>query len=92
MHPPPQEIPGGPHISGIDIGLGEHAATEQDGNLMGIDPVVFRFATVDRLHVEGMPEDERNVLLSAEVGEPVPGEHAFDGDHNTVAIGGEDLE
>ena len=28
MHPPLQEIPGGSHISGIDIGLGEHAAPE----------------------------------------------------------------
>jgi hypothetical protein len=42
---------------------------------------------VDRFHVEGMPQDERDVFLSAEIGEPIPDEHAFDGDYEIVPEG-----
>ena len=33
-----------------------------------------------------MAEHEGNAVLVAQVGEPVPGEHAFDGDCQTVTI------
>ena len=71
---------------GIDIRLREHAAAEQDGNLLGVDLVVFGLAAMDGLHGEGMTEDERDPFIGAEVGEPVPGEHAFDRDDDPVPI------
>jgi len=37
-------------------------------------------------------QDEGNVFLSAEIGEPLPGEEAFHGDHQSVPIGGNSLE
>jgi hypothetical protein len=40
---------------------------------------------VDRLHVQGIPQDEGDVLFAAEVGDPVPREHAFDADDQPVA-------
>ena len=33
-------------------------------------------AAVDGPHVQGMAKDKGNVLVVAEIGEPVPGEHA----------------
>jgi hypothetical protein len=38
------------------------------------------------LHVEGMTEDERDVFIGAQVGEPVPGKHAFDRDDDIRPI------
>jgi hypothetical protein len=43
-----------------------------------VDLVIFGLAAMDGLHVEGMTEDERALFLGAPVGEPVPGDHAFD--------------
>jgi hypothetical protein len=39
-----------------------------------------------------MAEDEGKAFLGTAVGEPVPGEHAFDGHNQTCTIGGESLE
>ena len=36
-------------------------------------------------HVEGMTEDKFDAFLAAEIGKPVPGEHAFHADHQVVA-------
>jgi hypothetical protein len=77
-HAAPQEITGGAPLSRVDIGLREHAAAQQDSNLLRVDLVMFGLAALDGLHVEGMTEDERDLFVGAEVGEPVPGEHAFD--------------
>jgi len=44
MHPAPEQITGGPHGSGIDIGLGQHTPSEQHRNLMRVDPIVFGLA------------------------------------------------
>src|SRR5215467_3422042 len=70
----------------IDVGHRQGAATQQRGDLLGINAVVLRLAAVDGLHVQGVTKHEGNVLLSAEVGEPVPGEHALGGDDQTGAI------
>jgi hypothetical protein len=42
---------------------------------------------MDSLHVECMAQDERDRLLGAEIGEPVPDEHAFDGDDDILPVG-----
>jgi hypothetical protein len=54
---------------------------------MGVNPVVLGLAAVDRLHVEGVAEDEGDGFLGAEVGEPVPAEDALDADDEVVAVG-----
>jgi hypothetical protein len=50
------------------------------------DLVVLGLAAVNRLHVQRMAEHESNALGLAEIGKPVPGEHAFAGDDEPVAI------
>jgi hypothetical protein len=42
---------------------------------------------MDGLHVERVAEDERDALPPAEVRQPVPGEHALDGDDEIVSVG-----
>ena len=37
MYPAPEQIPGRPHVRGIDIGLGQHTATQQYRNFLGIN-------------------------------------------------------
>lgn len=87
-----QQIAGRPHLGWIDIGHGKHATTEQTGNLLGIDLVVLYLAAVYRLHVQGMAEDEIDLLPAAEIGQPVPGEHALHADHQVVPEGPNDPE
>ena len=40
---------------------------------------------MDHLHVEGVAEDEGDLLVRAQIGEPVPGEHALGADDEPVA-------
>jgi hypothetical protein len=42
---------------------------------------------MDGFHVEGVPQDKGDFLFSAEIGEPIPGEHAFDRDDQTLTVG-----
>src|SRR6476660_4002709 len=41
---------------------------------------------MDRLHVQGVPQDKSNVVLGTQVRQPVPGKHALDGNDQPVAI------
>ena len=86
-----EQVAGGTHARRIDVGHGEHAAAEQPGDLARVDPVVLGLAAVDGLHVEGVAEDEGDVL-GAEVGEPVPAEDALGGDDQVVAEGFDGFE
>lgn len=36
VHPTPQEIAGGTHVCGIDVGDGDQAAAEEGGDLVGV--------------------------------------------------------
>jgi hypothetical protein len=92
VHTAPEEIAGGPHPSGIDVRLRDHPAAQKGGDLEGVDLVVLRLPAVDSLHVEGVAEDEGDVLATAEVGEPVPGEDALDGDDEAFTVRAHDLE
>jgi hypothetical protein len=65
-------VTGGPHRGGIDLGLGAHPATESHRNLLRVDRLVCGFPAVDRLHSEGVAEDQGHRFLGAEVGEPGP--------------------
>src|SRR5918999_4037142 len=89
---PAQQVAGGPHLSGVDVSVGEIAAAQQRGDLVGVKPVVLGLAAVDRLHVEGMAEDEGEALLFAQVGHPVPAEEAFDRDTQTLPVRSEGFD
>ncbi len=67
------------HLAWIDIGHWEHS-----GDLVRVDLVVLGLSSVDRFHVQGMAEDEGDVPFITEVGDPVPGEDALDGDDNVI--------
>jgi len=56
-------------------------------NLVGVDPVVFAFAAMDSFHVEGVAEDEGDLLLGAEISKPVPDEHALGRDNDVLPVG-----
>jgi len=60
---------------------------QQPGDLVGVDLVDFGLAAVDGFHVQGMAEDERDVLCRAQIGEPLPEEDALHADHHLVAVG-----
>ena len=55
----------------------------------GVDRVGLGLAAVDRLQVQRVAEHEGNALGRAQVGEPVPGEHALAADDEAVAVGRE---
>jgi hypothetical protein len=42
---------------------------------------------MDRFHVESVAEDELDPLLSAQIGEPIPGKDALDGDNEVSSEG-----
>ena len=46
---------------------------------------ILRLAAVDRFHVQGMAEREGDRFAFAEIGEPIPGEHALDAYHQAGA-------
>jgi len=82
-----EQISGCPHLSWIDIGLREHPPSEQGGDLMGVDLIVFGFSSMDSFHVEGMAKDEGNIFFRTEISDPVPGEHTFRSDNHVFAEG-----
>jgi acetyl-CoA carboxylase biotin carboxyl carrier protein len=87
MEPPAQQVPRRAHLGRVDVGLGQVPASQQVGDLEGIDAVVLGLAAVDGLHVEGVAEDEGDPFPPAEVREPVPGEDALGGDDEVFAVG-----
>jgi hypothetical protein len=72
---------------GVGVGKWEGAAAEQPGDLAGVDAVVLGLAAADGLHVQGVADHEGDALLPAQVGQPVPDEHALDADDQVVAEG-----
>jgi len=67
-----EQVAGGPHRGGLDIGLGVPPATESHRNLLRVDLLFGGCTAVDRVHLEGVAEDTGNLFLGAEVGEPGP--------------------
>jgi hypothetical protein len=92
MRPPPEQVAGGPHGRRRDVGLREPAATQQPSDVLGVDRIVFRLAAVDGFHRASVAKDKRHAFASAEVGQPVPGEQAFDTDDQILTIGRNGLE
>jgi hypothetical protein len=71
-HPAPEQIPCGSPLGGIDIGLGEHPAGQEDGDRVRIHCIVFGLAPGDGLHIEHMAQDKGHARLRAEVRQPGP--------------------
>ncbi len=67
MHPAPSEVTRGAHYRRIDIGPGQHAAAQEDSNLVRIDLVVFRLAAVNGVPIKGVSEHEGDALAGAQV-------------------------
>jgi len=55
------------------------------GEFFAIDAVIFVFAAMDGLEIEGMGEDELKSGFFTGVGKPRPGEEAFTADRQVVA-------
>jgi hypothetical protein len=72
VYPAPEESTGRAPLRGVDVGLWEHASTQEHGDVLSIDFVVFGFTTVDGFHIERVPEDKGNAFLRTEVSEPGP--------------------
>src|SRR6185312_1665367 len=84
--PSAEQVAGLAFVLGIDVGEREVAGAEQAGEGGAVLAVVLGFAAVDGFHGEGVAEDEGELFAFAEVGEPVPGEHAFAADDDSVAV------
>ena len=89
---PPEEVPGGAHRGGRDRRLGEPPAPPEDRHVLGVELLVLRLAAVEGLQRQGRPEDTREPCVRPQVGEPVPGEEAFDGDDEVVPRGRKGFE
>lgn len=87
LPPPPEQIPCGAPGGRRPIRLWEHPATAQDRNFLCVDLVVVRCATWDRFHSARVPEDHRHPCARTEVGQPRPGEEAFDADDESGPLG-----
>ena len=61
----------------ISIGGGEVASSQQEGQFLGVQFVIFHFATVDRFEVQRVSEDKGKISFTAGVGQPVPVEGRF---------------
>jgi len=92
VHASAHQVAGSAHLAGVDVGLREHATAHKHGDLVGIDAVILGLAAVDGAHVEGVAEDEGDALLSAEICDPVPGEHALDADDQVLPVGGDERQ
>jgi hypothetical protein len=57
-----------------------------------VDLLGLGFATMDRLHLQSMPEDKRHPFLGTQVGRLVLCDHAFDTDHKVLPIGHDGLK
>jgi hypothetical protein len=88
-HAASQKVPGGAHLRGVHVGHGEHPAPQEHRDLLGVDPIVLGLPTVDGFHVQGVPQDERDAIASAEIGQPVPGEDALHGHDDVRTVGGD---
>jgi len=83
MHTTAKQISSRAHVLGIHIGLRDHAAAQQYGDLLRVDLVILGFASVNGSHVQGMTENKSDAFAGADIGQPVPGENAFNG-HNDL--------
>ena len=75
------------HAGRINVGLRENSASQSWRNLFSVDAIFPGLSSVDRFHERSVAEDECDVLLVAEIGEPIPAEGGFAGDNESITIG-----
>ena len=63
---------GSPAISGIDVRLWPHAATEAEGDLLCIERIVCGLTARDGFHGERLPAATRNAFAGTQIGQPGP--------------------
>ena len=88
----PEQIPGGAHVGRIHIGHGHHATPKQGCYLICVYFVVLGFAAMDGFHIESVAQDEGNILFTAEIGEPVPGEDALNSHDDVLSKRSDSLQ
>ncbi len=82
-----QQIAESASFFGIGVGEGKVSALEQSCDGLGVLAVALGFAAVDGFHAPGMSEQEGDVVIAADVGQPVPAVHAFAADDESLAEG-----
>jgi len=87
-----QHIAGSAHLGRIDRGFWQQAAASQGGHLVRVDLVIFGLAAVHGFHRARLSQDKGHLFLSAEGGEPIPGEDTCNGHDKAVAVGSNGLE
>jgi hypothetical protein len=92
VEPAPEQIAGRAHLGGIDVGFRDQPTAQERGDLVGVNPIVLGLAAVDGFHVQRMAEDEGDLLAGAQIGKPVPGEDALDGDDQILPVRGDRAE
>ena len=76
----------------VDVRLRQQAPAQQARDLVRIDLVVLGFPPVDGLHRQRVAEHERDPVRGADIGEPVPREHALGRDDQVVSVRRDHLE
>jgi len=72
--------------------LGEHAAPQADGNLVGLDFIVPGFAPRNRLHIERLAQHKGHPFLLTQVRQPLPGKPTLHADDELLFIGSTDTK
>jgi len=86
VHPPAQQIAGGAPLGGVGVSLWYQSALEQERDLLGIDLIILGLSAMDRSHIQGVAQHKGKRLPTAEIGDPIPGEDAPDGDRQVVLV------
>jgi hypothetical protein len=82
------------HITGraplgrIDRGFWKHAAAEQGGQLVRVDVVICGLTAVHGFQRARVSQNKGAICLSAEIGEPIPGEETLDSHNQPLTIRG----
>ena len=74
------------HILGVDVAGGEVPASQQHRKFLRVNAISLGFAAVDSFQIESVAEQESQVLIVAEIGEPVPIESGFAADDQVVEL------
>ena len=83
---PSEQVSSRPPFGRVDIGARKHPSSKNRGDFIGVDTVVLCFSSVNGFHVEGVSEYESYTFLLAQICNPVPGEGAFDCDHEILPV------
>lgn len=84
--PTSQQVTGVAHVRRIDVGRWKVAASQQHGQLFGIDAIRLRLSPVYGFQVKCVAEQKRQILSRTKIGEPVPVEGGFTADDQVALL------